>query len=626
MNREGFLYVKAMLKSILLWSAVFTTWYMFLLFSANPGITSIKHRLSLALLGLAVNIALYAVVCLFVTPLMMGLRVKVYPEYFALVYSFVLVSATCLFYLFNHLRAGRGRMYDLREPRLWMAFAGFGLLFLLALLVVSAAYVLFYHDHGKTWHLAVILLACCALMVFAVVRGARPGRREPPPVQGVPYTITDSPVKVIFLGADAITFRVIDPLFAQGGLPNLRIVADKGSSFVLDTIAPTKSPVVWNSIYTSLPPERHGILDFSLYKIPGCPPIPSKVKFPKHSLLRYVMKVLDKYRITRIILYNSRHRRAKALWNILNEKGKTVSILGGWTTYPAEHVLGHMVSPNFTNAIENLFMNAGKQKSLAIYPLALAQRLKDCLLGPDALTWEHLVYYLTGTRAQYEAMLEKRLVRKNMDLLHWIVAQDASFTCFANQLWQEPQDFRFLYFQQTDVLAHQFWHYFDPDPFDAIPAVEMGMFKNVVPKAYQKFDEFLGMVMRHFMDENTVLVIASDHGMLPTGNTVKSGDHISGQPQGAMFIYAPGLIKATGRGRASIYDIAPTILYLMGFPYAQDSAGEVLLDIVADDYTREHPLQIIDSYGDRKPQQQPAADLDAEDANLKHLKSLGYIQ
>ena len=47
---------------------------------------------------------------------------------------------------------------------------------------------------------------------------------------------------------------------------------------------------------------------------------------------------------------------------------------------------------------------------------------------------------------------------------------------------------------------------------------------------------------------------------------------------------------------ASVLDVAPTILYLMGLPVARDMQGRVLTEIVDDSFARLSPVTFIPSY------------------------------
>ena len=68
--------------------------------------------------------------------------------------------------------------------------------------------------------------------------------------------------RVVIVGVDGASWSVIDPLLAQGKLPNLAALIARGVSANLATVEPVISPVVWTSIATGQPPEVHGIHDF----------------------------------------------------------------------------------------------------------------------------------------------------------------------------------------------------------------------------------------------------------------------------------------------------------------------------------------------------------------------------
>lgn len=77
---------------------------------------------------------------------------------------------------------------------------------------------------------------------------------------------TTSTNKILVVGLDGATFKLLDPLFAKGRMPNLKKFVDNG---VRGTLLSTKPPVTapsWTTFATGVNPGKHGCYDFF---IPG---------------------------------------------------------------------------------------------------------------------------------------------------------------------------------------------------------------------------------------------------------------------------------------------------------------------------------------------------------------------
>ena len=118
------------------------------------------------------------------------------------------------------------------------------------------------------------------------------------------------------------------------------------------------------------------------------------------------------------------------------------------------------------------------------------------------------------------------------------------------------------------------------------------------PDQYVAFDKVLGEILKH-VDENTYLIIVSDHGIKPLREFEETDphahmDHEKTTPVIAKHDFAdgddvPGSFFAMGPGikqnlrlmgfAASVYDIAPTILHLYGIEQPPQMRGHVLSDI-----------------------------------------------
>jgi len=134
---------------------------------------------------------------------------------------------------------------------------------------------------------------------------------------------------------------------------------------------------------------------------------------------------------------------------------------------------------------------------------------------------------------------------------------------------------------------------------------------------YTYVDRTLGMCVAAASRDATVVVL-SDHGMHAKSppSRLRSGVEISGDhedaPDGILLVSGTGIkknyrLRRPGmvlshlygdRLRADVYDVAPTLLYLLGLPVAQDMDGEVITEMFTDDYLATHQINFVRSFED----------------------------
>ena len=68
--------------------------------------------------------------------------------------------------------------------------------------------------------------------------------------------------RLIFLGLDGLDPRLTERFMAEGKLPNLARLREKGSFHRLRTTFPALSPVAWSTFATGVSPAKHNIFDF----------------------------------------------------------------------------------------------------------------------------------------------------------------------------------------------------------------------------------------------------------------------------------------------------------------------------------------------------------------------------
>jgi predicted AlkP superfamily phosphohydrolase/phosphomutase len=178
----------------------------------------------------------------------------------------------------------------------------------------------------------------------------------------------------LVIGIDGGEWRVLRRMWRDGELPNLRRLAEQGTSATLQT-AYNASPVIWTTIATGVTPQEHGITDFVVPSPRGDVPISSAV------------------------------RRAPALWTMLTEAHRRVGVLGWWGSWPAETVNGVVVSDRALLPLPE-----------RVFPAAYLPKLAD-----DTKWARTLPFFAVNEEPELRdavmAAAARRLVRQNLDLL-----------------------------------------------------------------------------------------------------------------------------------------------------------------------------------------------------------------
>jgi hypothetical protein len=103
-----------------------------------------------------------------------------------------------------------------------------------------------------------------------------------------------------------------------------------------------------------------------------------------------------------------------------------------------------------------------------------------------------------------------------------------------------------------------------------------------------------------------LLVVVSGHGLAPTplwrrllgvltGTETPTAGH-EDAPPGVLVMSGEGVRPGARASGASVLDVLPTLLYLMGLPVARDMEGRVLTELVEPGFARENPVTYIGSY------------------------------
>jgi len=287
----------------------------------------------------------------------------------------------------------------------------------------------------------------------------------------------------------------------------------------------------------------------------------------------------------------SAQRRTETFWSILTSFGVRVGLLRWWATYPAEPVDGFTISELFHRQIREGFDPPLPDLT---YPADLLPTLAPYVIQPEDIDPSELERYvdrsvdLEGDTLDWEPLLRNTL------------ADDATYRNIGRMLRNshDPQVYG-IYFFGLDNVGHTFFRYHRPESFGDVSDRELNKYGRVIEAYYSHLDAILGEYLQS-RREDEILVVLSGHGMeaLPVARRIveffKGGRNLSGYhdagPDGLALFFGPGIARGAKFQGASVVDITPTLLYLMGLPLGQDMDGNLIFGILEEALSRSQPV------------------------------------
>jgi len=146
--------------------------------------------------------------------------------------------------------------------------------------------------------------------------------------------------KVVILGLDGMDYSLTQKFLAEGKLPNLAKLSQKGCFKPLTTTVPPISPVAWSSFQTGVNPGKHNIFDFLTHDKKS-----HQIRLSSVDIRGARRKIsLGKYQLPigkpdiRLL------RKSKPFWSILGKHGVFSSVLRVPVTFPPERFHGVQLS------------------------------------------------------------------------------------------------------------------------------------------------------------------------------------------------------------------------------------------------------------------------------------------
>ena len=396
----------------------------------------------------------------------------------------------------------------------------------------------------------------------------------------------DTGVKVVLVGFDGADWRVIRPLMEKGALPAFAGLVRDGASADLATIHDSNSAVIWASIYTGETPERHGALDFYRIRLPG---MASQGLFPVHrTYFKELSDLVAPLGLARQIPVDRFSLASPPIWEIADGAGLPIGVVDGYFySFPALRPV-RPESWFVSYGLDELAARPSGRVELFTQPKALFRQIRPLLKGGD-FYWQSAV--------------------------------------LLDRLRQGPQPrLVSFYTHQPDSFQHWYWKWYEPQRFFGVTARGLAENADRIPRLHRDFDHFLGRLLAA-VGPQTVVIVVSDHGHSPTIVHSLYTQHRHGPP-GILLLRGGPVKRGLVLQGADIYDVSPTVLYLLGLPVPEDLSGKVLLQALDAGFVRLHPLRTVPSYrGLGLSPRLPGASRDGamDEREIDKLRSLGYI-
>ena len=261
--------------------------------------------------------------------------------------------------------------------------------------------------------------------------------------------------RVMVIGLDGATFNLIKPWVKEGKLPTFKKLMQKGVYGNLKSTIPWATIPAWPSFATGCNPGKHGFYDFFKEK-------------------------KDSYDLT-VELQPSKAIKQPTLWEILSRFKRKVAVINVPSTYPPTKINGYMVTGMFT-----------PPKAKFTYPPEFEGEIRKKI-------GRYNVFFSSLSSKNPESLLEDL-----MDTLDQRVR-------LVKYLWDEKSpDFLMMVDNGTDRAEHELWKFIDPtNPLYNQKDVEK--YGNPLLEYYQYVDQKLQEIL-NLLDEETILIIMSDHG------------------------------------------------------------------------------------------------------------------
>jgi len=426
------------------------------------------------------------------------------------------------------------------------------------------------------WGLALVALA--SIYVVGERREAFQPRPETTPRPAV--VEAGRRPRLLVVGLDAATLDALLPLAGEGRLPFLAKVIQGGAYGRLESVSPHRPSALWTTLATGKYPFKHGVTGGRTYGAGLLAPgaelhlLPAGIGFDRWGLFG-----------GRPGSVPPRARNALALWEILAGLGVRGGLVGWPATVPAPRGLAFALSGAFFDR------PAEREIPRLVQPPELAATARLLRPPPADLDAAALARFGGAPSSTVQRALASDAWRENLST--HLLDDHPEVSAF------------FLELPGLAQVSHAYFGGFSAVELDGSRAHLLRQAAQFVGGYYAYLDDLLAALWQRDGGP-TVLAVVSAYGIDAPGSWARwkrgvsqryvLGGHFEGSPDGILLLYGEGIRPGALITGAKISDLAPTLLYRLGYPVARDFDGQVLTQAFDKSFLARHPLTFLQSY------------------------------
>ncbi len=442
----------------------------------------------------------------------------------------------------------------LLKTALWMGL-GAAICFYTALL-----HTLDRRPYGWRSRAALALLPLLSLYTMVERRSAF----EPPRVQGSrrPTFAANPRPRLLVVGIEGASLDVILPLVSQGRLPAFESLLRGGAYGALESIRPNRRSALWTSLATGKYPWKHRVAGGAEYSAEflcsGCrlTLLPRWLAFGRWGTLGAPA------------LEVPQRRTALALWEIFDRLERTSGVVSWPAAAPFPTSTAFAVP-------EALFSGRDGHATIPSAAGELLVSLRPSAPAPRDRRRDRVARASLGDRWRVDAL--------------------------GALSEQEPDSAAvFLVLPGLTEASRQSFGGFVAVEFEGSSRPEDRREAAALGQEYARVDALLGSLLAR--DPSALVAVVSPYGTARVGwserwrGVSSRAGSFESSPDGALLLKGPMIRAGALLTDARLVDLAPTVLYALGFPVAKDFDGRVVTAAFEADFLERRPLTFVSTY------------------------------